>query len=45
MGFPDKFKLLSNKAELYQQIGNSVAIPMIKAVAEQIKTQLLKETK
>ena len=45
MGFPDKFKLLSNKAELYKQIGNSVAIPMIKAVAEQIKTQLLIETK
>jgi DNA (cytosine-5)-methyltransferase 1 len=41
MGFPDKFKLLNNKAELYKQIGNSVAIPMIKAVAEQIKVQLL----
>jgi DNA (cytosine-5)-methyltransferase 1 len=42
MGFPDEFKLLNNKAELYKQIGNSVAIPMIRAVAEQIKTQLLK---
>lgn len=42
MGFPDKFKLLNNKSELYKQIGNSVAIPMIKAVSEQIKTQLLK---
>lgn len=42
MGFPDEFKLLNNKSELYRQIGNSVAIPMIKAVAEQIKTQLLK---
>jgi len=42
MGFPNKFKLLNNKSELYKQIGNSVAIPMIKAVAEQIKTQLLK---
>lgn len=43
MGFPDDFKLIYNRAELYKQIGNSVAIPMIKAVAEQIKTQLLKK--
>jgi DNA (cytosine-5)-methyltransferase 1 len=42
MGFPNQFRLLNNKAELYKQIGNSVAIPMIKAVAEQIKEQLLK---
>lgn len=42
MGFPNKFKLLNNKAELYKQIGNSVAIPMIKVVGEQIKKQLLK---
>jgi DNA (cytosine-5)-methyltransferase 1 len=41
MGFPEDFKLLNNKAELYKQIGNSVAIPMIRAIAEQIKTQLL----
>ena len=45
MGFPDEFKLLYNKAELYKQIGNSVAMPMIRAVAEQIKLQLLKLTK
>ncbi len=41
MGFPDNFKLLNNKSELYRQIGNSVAIPMIKAVAEQVKMQLI----
>lgn len=41
MGFPKKFKLLNNKSELYKQVGNSVAIPMIKAVGEQIKRQLL----
>ena len=45
MGFPNKFKLLNNKAELYKQIGNSVAIPMIKAVAEEIKSQLLSVNK
>lgn len=42
MGFPDKFKLINNRGELYKQIGNSVAIPMIKAVGRQIKEQLLK---
>lgn len=41
MGFPAHFKMISNRGELYKQIGNSVAIPMIKAVAEQIKIQLL----
>lgn len=42
MGFPAHFKMISNRGELYKQIGNSVAIPRIKAVAEQIKIQLLK---
>lgn len=41
MGFPENFRLINNKSELYKQIGNSVAIPMIKAVAEQIKIQFL----
>ena len=41
MGFPDKFKMIYNRGELYKQIGNSVAIPMVKAVAKQIKAQLL----
>ncbi|QQT61900.1 DNA (cytosine-5-)-methyltransferase [Sphingobacterium multivorum] len=41
MGFPSKFKLIPNKSELYRQIGNSVAIPMIKAVGEQIINQFL----
>lgn len=42
MGFPDKFRLISNKSELYKQIGNSVCVPMIKEVGEEIKKQLLK---
>ncbi len=44
MGFPKKFRLISNRSELYKQIGNSVAVPMIKEVAKQIKKQLLKTT-
>jgi DNA (cytosine-5)-methyltransferase 1 len=43
MGFPDKFRLIYNRCELYKQIGNSVAVPMIKAVGEQIKKQLLND--
>jgi DNA (cytosine-5)-methyltransferase 1 len=43
MGFPEQFKLLNNKSELYRQVGNSVALPMIQAVAEQIKSQFLNQ--
>lgn len=45
MGFPKQFKLINYKAELYKQVGNSVAVPMIKAVGEQIKIQLLQIAK
>lgn len=41
MGFPDKFKLIESKSELYRQIGNSVCVPMIKEIGLQIKKQLL----
>jgi len=41
MGFPDKFKKISNTAELYRQIGNSVCVPMIREITKQIKQQLL----
>ncbi|MES2807407.1 MAG: DNA cytosine methyltransferase [Bacteroidota bacterium] len=41
MGFPDRYKFIYNKSELYRQIGNSVCVPMIKAIGNQIKTQLL----
>jgi DNA (cytosine-5)-methyltransferase 1 len=42
MGFPDNFIKIENTSELYKQIGNSVCIPMVKMIAEQIKVQLLK---
>jgi len=41
MGFPDNYRFIYSKNELYKQIGNSVAIPMIKAVTKQIIKQLL----
>ena len=41
MGFPDSFIKINNSSELYRQVGNSVCVPMIKSIAEQIKAQLL----
>jgi len=41
MGFPENFKKVCANGNLYRQIGNSVAIPMIEAVATEIKSQLL----
>jgi DNA (cytosine-5)-methyltransferase 1 len=43
MGFPDSYKKNSPKVELYKQIGNSVCVPMISLVANEIKDQFLKE--
>ncbi|WGV24522.1 DNA cytosine methyltransferase [Halotia branconii] len=40
MGFPDDFKIHSNLAECYKQIGNSVCIPVIYELANQIKKQI-----
>ncbi len=40
-GFPDNFVLNKKLSSSYNQIGNSVAIPMIEAVFTQIKEQLL----
>ncbi|MCF4969931.1 DNA cytosine methyltransferase [Nostoc sp. CMAA1605] len=39
MGFPDTFKTHSNLAECYKQIGNSVSIPVMYELANQIKKQ------
>lgn len=40
-GFPDHFQKISSVGSCYNQIGNAVAIPMIKEVGKQILTQLL----
>ena len=41
MGFPPNFIKHTNTGEQYKQIGNSVAIPVIRAIAESIKEQKL----
>lgn len=36
-GFPDDFKLVVADTHLYKQFGNSVTVPVIRAIAEKIK--------
>ena len=39
MGFPEGYKKVSSAAEQYKQLGNSVCVPMIAAVATEIRNQ------
>lgn len=39
-GFPDTYKLPLADTHLYKQLGNSVSVPVIRAIAEQIKEVL-----
>lgn len=39
-GFPDGFKLTGSLAERYRRIGNSVCVPMMEALALEIKAQI-----
>ncbi|MDD5341805.1 MAG: DNA (cytosine-5-)-methyltransferase [Patescibacteria group bacterium] len=41
MGFPDDFEKVSSNGARYNQIGNAVAIPMIREVTHQILNQLI----
>lgn len=42
-GFPDSFKLVVADVHLYRQFGNSVTVPVIRAIAKEIH-KILKET-
>ncbi len=44
MGFPESYIKTSSRAELYKQIGNSVCVPMVMSIAEQIKKQFLEKS-
>lgn len=44
-GFPDKFKFVVADTHLYKQFGNSVTVPVIRAIAEKIKGHLEKSKK
>lgn len=39
MGFPDDFKVPVSRTQMYRQFGNSVAVPVIKAVADSMKAR------
>lgn len=39
-GFPDSFKLPLADTQMYKQFGNSVTVPVIKAIAEKVKEYL-----
>ena len=41
-GFPNNFKFVVADTHLYKQFGNSVTVPVIRAIAEQIKIHLEK---
>jgi DNA (cytosine-5)-methyltransferase 1 len=41
MGFSDDFKLVGSKGKLYNRIGNSIVVPMVKEIAREIKLQIL----
>ena len=42
-GFPDSFNLPLSDTQLYKQLGNSVTVPVIKAIAKRIKAVLENE--
>ena len=39
-GFPDSYNLTLADTQLYKQFGNSVTVPVIKAIASRIKEVL-----
>lgn len=41
MGFPDEYKRISILSDQYRQIGNSVCVPMIQAIGNEIIQQIL----
>src|SRR5699024_4689817 len=42
MGFPDNFLIPVSRTQMYRQFGNSVAVPMIKSVADEMKKEIYK---
>ena len=42
-GFPEDFKVPVSRTQMYRQMGNSVAIPMIEAVSDNLKAVLKKK--
>ncbi|MFZ1249325.1 MAG: DNA cytosine methyltransferase [Candidatus Saccharimonadales bacterium] len=45
MGFPKSFKVPVSRTQMYRQFGNSVVVPVIKAIAESMHSYIVKETR
>ena len=45
MGFPDTFKISVSDTRAYKQFGNSVVVPVMKAVAEAMREHIVLPTK
>ncbi len=45
MGFPDSYKITVSDTQAYRQFGNSVVVPVVKAVAKAIQPHLLQVVK
>ncbi len=43
MGFPKEFKIPVSRTQMYRQMGNSVAVPVVRAVARQMVATLISE--
>lgn len=43
MGFPDDFKIKKNYSQSYKQIGNSVVVPVLTAIADNLSNVLTKK--
>jgi len=41
MGFPEEFKIPVSRTQMYRQMGNSVAVPVIRAIAQEVATALV----
>ena len=41
MGFPEDFKIPVSRTQMYRQMGNSVAVPVVAAIAEWITAEIL----
>ena len=41
MGFPKNFVFPVSRTQMYRQLGNSVAVPVVTAIAQQMRKELL----
>ena len=42
MGFPDTFKIPVSDTQAYKQFGNSIVVPMVEAVAQAMRPEILR---